>query len=47
MIVTEGLKISNMSKSARGTTEKPGRNVRAKSSLNKAILDQEWSEFKR
>ncbi len=47
MIVTEALKISNMSKSSRGTTEKPGKNVRAKSVLNKAILDQGWSEFKR
>ena len=47
MIVTEGLKISNMSKSASGTTESPGKNVRAKSGLNKAILDQGWSEFKR
>ena len=47
MIVTEGLKISNMSKSASGTTEKSGKNVRAKSALNRAILDQGWSEFKR
>jgi putative transposase len=47
MIVTESLKISNMSKSASGTTEKPGKNVRAKSGLNRAILDQGWSEFKR
>ena len=47
MIVTEGLKISNMSKSASGTTEKSGKNVRAKSGLNRAILDQGWSEFKR
>jgi len=47
MIVTEALKISNMSKSAGGTTGNPGKNVRAKSSLNRAILDQGWSEFKR
>jgi len=47
MIVTEGLKISNMSKSSSGTTEKPGKNVRSKSGLNRAILDQGWSEFKR
>mgnify|MGYP001226260502 CR=1 FL=1 len=47
MIVTEGLKISNMSKSSNGTRESPGKNVRAKSGLNKAILDQGWSEFKR
>jgi putative transposase len=47
MIVVEDLKITNMSKSAQGTIEKPGRNVKAKSGLNKAILDQGWGEFKR
>jgi len=29
------------------STEKPGRNVRAKSGLNKSILDQGWFEFRR
>ena len=47
MIVVEALKIMNMSKSARGTKDKPGRNVNAKSGLNKSILDQGWGEFKR
>jgi len=36
-----------MSKSAKGTVEKPGRNVKAKSGLNKAILDQGWGELTR
>ncbi|GGE72151.1 putative transposase [Paenalcaligenes hominis] len=36
-----------MSQSAAGTTEQPGRNVRAKSGLNKTILDQGWFEFRR
>ena len=36
-----------MSKSARGSIETPGRNVSAKSGLNKSILDQGWHEFKR
>ena len=36
-----------MSRSARGTEENPGRNVKAKSGLNKSILDQGWFEFKR
>jgi len=36
-----------MSKSAAGTSEAPGRNVRVKSGLNKAILDQGWFEFRR
>ncbi len=33
MIVIEDLKVSNMSKSAKGTTERHGRNVKAKSGL--------------
>nr|QTX14391.1 Putative transposase InsQ for insertion sequence element IS609 [Klebsiella pneumoniae] len=33
MIVIEDLKVSNMSKSAKGTAERPGRNIRAKSGL--------------
>ena len=47
MIVMEDLKVKNMSASAKGDIENPGRNVKAKSGLNKAILDQGWSEFKR
>lgn len=38
MIVTEALKVSNMSKSAKGTSAQHGRNVRAKSGLNWSIL---------
>ncbi len=47
MIVIEDLKVSNMSKSAAGTVSKPGRNVRAKSGLNRSILDQGWYEMRR
>ncbi|MGL5224964.1 MAG: RNA-guided endonuclease InsQ/TnpB family protein [Aeromonas sp.] len=47
MVCVEDLQVRNMSKSAAGTTEKPGKNVRAKSGLNKAILDQGWFEFRR
>ena len=47
MICIEDLKISNMSRSARGTRDAPGVNVKAKSSLNKSILDQGWYEFRR
>ena len=36
-----------MSKSARGDAVHPGKNVKAKSGLNKSILDQGWSELKR
>jgi len=34
-----------MTKSAKGTVSKPGRNVRQKSGLNRAILNQGWGEF--
>src|SRR5262249_31081551 len=37
----------NMSKSAAGCIGSPGKNVSAKSGLNKAILDQGWYEFRR
>ena len=47
MIVIEDLKVKNMSKSAKGTVEAPGRCVKAKSGLNKSILDQGWGEFRR
>ena len=47
MVCIEDLQVRNMSKSAAGTTETPGKNVRAKSGLNKSILDQGWFEFRR
>lgn len=47
VVVMEDLKVKNMSRSAAGTVENPGRNVRAKSGLNKSILDQGWGEFRR
>lgn len=47
MVVVEALKIKNMSKSAKGDLQNPGKNVKAKSGLNKSILDQGWGEFKR
>ena len=45
IVVLEALKIANMSKSAQGTVENPGKNVQQKSGLNRAILDQGWGEF--
>lgn len=42
MIACEDLKVANMSKSASGTVENKGRQVKAKSGLNKSILDQGW-----
>ena len=47
MVCIEDLQVRNMSRSAAGTTDQPGRNVRAKSGLNKSILDQGWFEFRR
>ncbi len=47
VIVLEDLKVKNMTKSAKGTAQEPGRNVAAKSGLNKSILDQGWYELKR
>jgi putative transposase len=47
MVCIEDLHVRNMSKSASGTTETPGKKVRAKSGLNKAILDQGWYELRR
>jgi len=35
-----------MSKLSKGTIENPGKNVKAKSGLNKAILNQGWGEFR-
>ena len=47
LVVIEDLKVRNMSRSASGTVEAPGKCVRAKSGLNKSILDQGWFEFRR
>ena len=47
MVCIEDLQVRNMSRSASGNVNQPGRNVRAKSGLNKSILDQGWSEFRR
>ncbi|MEL4204898.1 transposase [Plesiomonas shigelloides] len=47
MIVIEDLKVANMSMSAAGTVSQHGRNVRAKSGLNRSILEQGWYELRR
>jgi putative transposase len=43
-IAGEALQIKNMTKSAAGTIEEPGRNVAQKSGLNRSILEQIWGE---
>ena len=47
VVFVEDLNVRNMSRSAAGTLEEPGRNVRAKAGLNWSILDQGWGEFVR
>ena len=42
MIRVEDLKIRNMTRSARGTRENPGRNVAPKAGLNRGILRSGW-----
>ncbi len=45
VVILEDLKISNMTGSAKGTVDNPGKNVQQKSGLNRSILDQGWGEF--
>lgn len=45
VLYREDLKIRNMTASAKGTIEEPGKNVKQKSGLNRAILDQGWGMF--
>ena len=45
VVCIEDLQVKNMSKSAAGSVEAPGKNVRAKSRLNRAILAQGWGEL--
>ena len=44
-VALEDLKIRNMTASANGTIAEPGRNVRQKAGLNRAILNQGWQSF--
>lgn len=45
LIVVEKLNVRGMVRSAKGTIEEPGVNVRAKAALNRAILAQCWGEW--
>ncbi len=46
VIAVEKLAVANMTRSARGTLDQPGRNVRAKAGLNRALLDVAPATFK-
>ena len=45
VICVEKLNLRNMTRSAKGTIEEPGSNVRAKSGLNRSILDAGLAQF--
>ncbi len=47
VVIIEDLRITNMTKSAKGIIEAPGKNVAQKSGLNRRILDQGWGAFAR
>ena len=47
VVCVEDLQVQNMSKSARGTKEKPGKQVAEKSGLNRSILDASPFELRR
>lgn len=46
LVCVEDLQVRNMSKTAAGTKEHPGKMVRQKSGLNRSILDQGWGMFR-
>lgn len=46
LIVVEDLQVKNMTASAAGTVEEPGRNVRAKAGLNRSMLDVAPSQIR-
>jgi len=45
LIRVEDLRIANMTRSAKGTIEQPGRNVRQKAGLNRSIMAGGWGLF--
>jgi putative transposase len=45
LVAVEDLRVHNMTASAKGTAEQPGRNVRQKAGLNRAILNKGWGGF--
>lgn len=45
LVAVEDLRIKNMTRSAKGTVEAPGRNVQQKAGLNREILNKGWGGF--
>ncbi len=46
LVCIEDLQVKSMLKTAAGTKEQPGKQVRQKSNLNRSILDQGWGIFR-
>ena len=46
-VAVEDLNVAGMVRSAKGTVEQPGRNVRAKAGLNRSVLDAALGEMRR
>lgn len=46
-VAIEALVVRNMMRSAKGTAEQPGRNVRAKAGLNRLIAERGWYQIER
>jgi putative transposase len=44
-VIVEKLQVQNMTKSAHGTIDKPGKNVRQKAGLSRSILDACWGRL--
>ncbi len=47
LIAIEDPKIKDMTRSAKGTAENPGKNVKANAGLNRSILEQSWGLFRK
>jgi len=47
VVVVEDLRIGNLTRSARGTADHPGTNVKAKAGLNRSILGMAWGKTDR
>lgn len=45
LVAIEDLRTRNMTRSAKGTVEAPGSNVKQKAGLNRSILDKGWHKF--
>jgi putative transposase len=47
VVAIEDLRVKNMTRSARGSVEQPGKRVRQKAGLNRVLLDASFAEFRR